>query len=139
MTPTPKTPTPKINVAAAVIVNAEGKILLSLRHQHSHQGGKWEFPGGKFEQGETTEQALHRELKEELGIDIQQTEPFIKLTYHYPEKSVKLHVLKVISFKGNAESREGQQVEWMSKDKLSTLEFPDANYPILEKLLKQSR
>ncbi len=135
MTPTPSIPTPKINVAAAVIIDAAGKTLLSLRHLHSHQGGKWEFPGGKFEAGESAEQALHRELKEELGIDIQRTEPFIELTYQYPEKAVKLHVLKVTQFTGKPEGREGQQVLWVSAEKLSTLEFPDANYPILEKLL----
>ena len=124
-----------IDVAAAVIVNLQGKTLLSLRLPDAHQGGKWEFPGGKFETGETADQALNRELKEELGIDILQTEPFIDLQYTYPEKTVNLHVLKVTSFTGNPKGLEGQTVEWVDVNKLTALEFPDANYPILEKLL----
>jgi len=123
-----------INVAAAVIINVENDVLLSLRLPDTHQGGKWEFPGGKFEQGETAEQALVRELKEELGIDIQQTEPFMELQYNYPEKTVNLHVLKVLTFTGIPEGLEGQTVEWVSADKIIQLEFPDANYPILDRL-----
>ncbi|MCP3673590.1 MAG: 8-oxo-dGTP diphosphatase MutT [Gammaproteobacteria bacterium] len=127
--------TPNIDVAAAVIVNAKNETLLSLRLPDAHQGGKWEFPGGKFEVGETPEQALVRELKEELDIDILQTEPFIELQYTYPEKTVNLHVLKVISFTGTPKGLEGQAVEWVAMKKLQKLKFPDANYPILEKLL----
>ena len=130
------TPVPNvIDVAAAVIVNAKNETLLSLRLPDAHQGGKWEFPGGKFEVGETPEQALVRELKEELGVDILQTEPFIELQYTYPEKTVNLHVLKVTDFKGTPEGLEGQTVKWVDCNKLREREFPDANYPILEKLL----
>ncbi len=134
MTLTP-TISPTIDVAAAVIVNLQGETLLSLRLPDAHQGGKWEFPGGKFEGGETADQALRRELKEELGINILQTEPFIELQYTYPEKTVNLHVLKVTGFTGKPEGLEGQTVDWVAMKKLQELEFPDANYPILEKLL----
>jgi len=125
-----------IKVAAAVIINDEGNTLLSLRKADTHQGGKWEFPGGKFEQGETTEHALERELKEELGIEIQLTEHFLDVQYRYPEKEVHLHVLRVLTYLGNPEGLEGQLVRWVSVNELEQLEFPDANYPILEKLLK---
>ncbi len=125
-----------IKVSAAVIVNDKGQTLLSLRKVDAHQGGKWEFPGGKFEQDETAEHALERELKEELGIDILKTEPFLDVQYQYPEKEVHLHVLKVVSFAGNPRGLEGQLVRWVSANELSSLEFPDANYPILEKLLE---
>ena len=124
-----------IDVAAAVIINECGDTLLSLRLADTHQGGKWEFPGGKLEQGESTKEALSRELKEELGIEVLELEPFIELEYRYPEKLVKLHVLEVIDFTGNPVGLEGQKVEWVSPSDLSLREFPDANYPILEKLL----
>jgi len=124
-----------INVAAAVIIDAMDRTLLSLRLPDSHQGGKWEFPGGKFEPGETATEALARELLEELGIKLQQTEPFIELQYSYPEKTVNLHVLRVTEYTGTPEGLEGQQVEWVHADKLIGLQFPDANYPILKKLL----
>ncbi len=125
-----------IKVAAAVIVNDNGQTLLSLRKVDTHQGGKWEFPGGKFEQDETAEHALERELKEELGIDIKQTEHFLDVQYQYPEKSVHLHVLRVLSYLGEPQGLEGQLVRWVSANELGELEFPNANYPILEKLLK---
>jgi len=124
-----------IDVAAAVIINHSGDTLLSLRLTGSHQGGKWEFPGGKFEQGETAEQALYRELYEELGIKALELEPFIELEYCYPDKLVKLHVLEVLDFSGSPIGLEGQKVEWVSPFELTQREFPDANYPILEKLL----
>ena len=126
-----------IDVAAAVIVNERNETLVSLRHDDAHQGGKWEFPGGKFESGESAEQALTRELEEELGITVQETEPFIELEYQYPEKVVRLHVLRVNAFSGVAKGVEGQMVEWIDAATLSGLTFPDANYPILEKLLAE--
>jgi len=125
-----------IDVAAAVIINTHGQVLLSLRKPETHQGGKWEFPGGKFEAGETAELALQRELREELGIDVGDTEPFLEVSYRYPEKSVQLHVLRVLSYEGTPCGLEGQKVEWFDVDRLAELEFPDANYPILEKLVK---
>jgi 8-oxo-dGTP diphosphatase len=127
--------TTSIDVAAAVIINAAGETLLSLRHPNSHQGGKWEFPGGKIEADETPEQALIRELKEELGIDVLQMQPFIEVQHHYPDITVNLIVLQVMRFSGNPQGIEGQQVNWVSVEKLRDLEFPDANYIILEKLL----
>ena len=125
-----------IHVAAGVIINQDGKTLLSLRHADSHQGGKWEFPGGKIENMESAEQALGRELNEELGIDVLQSEPFLDLVYDYPEKTVYLHVLKVTHFSGEPVGLEGQRVEWVAAEKLSTLDFPEANYPVLTKLLE---
>ncbi len=124
-----------IDVAAAVIINSHGEVLLSLRKQNTHQGGKWEFPGGKLEARETPELALHRELHEELGIAIINTEPFLEINYCYPEKQIQLYVLKVLSYDGKPSGLEGQKVEWIDPVRLTTLEFPEANYPILEKLL----
>lgn len=123
-----------IEVAAAVIVGPDNQILLSLRSPDAHQGGKWEFPGGKFETNETPHQALIRELKEELDINVLEASEYLHLSHDYAEKSVTLHVFKVTDFSGEPHGMEGQEVRWFSVAELEALEFPDANYPILEKI-----
>jgi len=125
-----------IHVAVAVIVNANNQICISLRHKSLHQGGLWEFPGGKVEQGETIEVALVREIKEELSLGIRQSRPLITIRHHYQEgnKSVVLHVRKVISYQGKATGIEGQQVKWVSIPELSEHDFPAANAAIIKAL-----
>lgn len=122
-----------INVAAAVIY-VDGLFLLSKRLDHQHQGGKWEFPGGKIEDGESTEQALTRELKEELNIDVTEQSSFMSLSFEYPEKYVNLHFQLVTDFSGKEQGAEGQQVEWFTKNDLIKLTFPDANVPVVNKI-----
>ena len=120
-----------LHVAVGVIKNAEGYILISLRHISSHQGGLWEFPGGKVEEGESVQQALARELKEELGIVISSSTPLIKINHEYSDLKVLLDVWLVTDFSGEARGLEGQQIAWVAPDKLSTYHFPEANYPII--------
>ena len=122
---------PYLHVVAAVIRDADGKILLAQRPLNKHQGGKWEFPGGKVELGETPLQGLSRELHEELGIHVQQASPLIKVRHVYPERAVLLDVWEVTAFRGEAHGREGQPVAWFEAEQLLTLEFPPANYPII--------
>lgn len=126
-----------IHVAAAAIFNSEGQVLLALRNEKQHQGGLWEFPGGKVESGETVRGALARELQEELGIEIEQsaTRPLIQVPYHYSDKSVLLDVYKVCGFTGEPHGAEGQPLEWVSTDCLSDYAFPAANTPIVNALL----
>jgi len=119
--------TPITHVAVAVIVNQNDEVCISLRHKDSHQGGLWEFPGGKIEAGESVEQALVREIKEEIDLEITQTRPLIKITHDYIDKSVCLHVHKVISYTGKIDGREGQQVKWLPIDELQFHAFPEAN------------
>lgn len=120
-----------IDVAAAAIVDGQGQVLLAQRPAHLHQGGKWEFPGGKFEPGETAEQALLRELHEELDITVHDYQPLIRLVHHYPEKSVRLHVFTVKRFSGLPKGKEGQALQWTDISRLRSFQFPDANYPIV--------
>lgn len=127
-----------LHVVAAVIVDAEGEqILLARRPEHKHQGGKWEFPGGKVEATESATVALARELAEELGITAapDQMVPFLEVRHRYPEKNIFLDVWLVREFSGEPAGREGQEVGWFSKQDLSGLNFPAANAAILEKLL----
>lgn len=126
-----------IHVAAAAIFDNQGRVLLALRDKSQHQGGLWEFPGGKVESGEPVVSALARELNEELGIEIDQSavQPLIQVPYHYPDKSVLLDVFRVKAFSGTAFGREGQPVEWVPLTELNRYRFPAANKPILNALL----
>jgi len=121
----------QIHVAAAVIKNAEGDILLARRPEGKHQGGLWEFPGGKVESGETVQEALVRELQEEVGIQTTGCRPLIQIAHRYPDKSVLLDVYLVTEFEGLAEGREGQPICWVSPAGLSDFAFPAANQPIV--------
>ena len=122
-----------VHVAVAVIRNQSGDVLIARRPDHVHQGGKLEFPGGKVEEGETVQNALTREIQEELGItvDVSSTMPLIKITHHYDDKSVCLDVWEVLSFSGQPHGREGQPIFWMRADSLKEGDFPAANAPII--------
>ncbi|MBI5460857.1 MAG: Nudix family hydrolase [Gammaproteobacteria bacterium] len=120
-----------IHVVAAVIVNARGEVLISLRHAQAHQGGLWEFPGGKVEPGEAAYAALRRELHEELGIDVEKARPLIRIPHRYPDKSVLLDVWRVTDFSGEPHGREGQPVQWVTPERLPDFDFPAANRPIV--------
>ena len=121
-----------IQVSVGVIINNDGKVLLAKRPETVHQGGLWEFPGGKQEQGENSILALQRELLEELGLNVLKARPFIKLHYTYPDKSVVLDVWLIKEWSGTPFGREGQFIEWMELSRLPELEFPPANRMIIK-------
>jgi len=127
----------KINVAVAVIINNDKQILIAKRHDHLHQGGKWEFPGGKVEENESTKDALIREIKEEVGIEIKEASPLTILDYDYGDKFVSLDVWIVTEFIGNATGVEEQEIRWENVLNLANYTFPDANQPIIDILLKR--
>ncbi|MFZ2313215.1 MAG: Nudix family hydrolase [Methylobacter sp.] len=120
-----------LQVAVGVIKNLDGKVLISLRDPSLHQGGLWEFPGGKIESSETTEQALARELKEELNITVKASTPLITVQHQYPDLAVQLNVFLVEHFSGEAKSCEGQPFKWVNPDELANYPFPAANQPII--------
>ncbi|MBF6647214.1 Nudix family hydrolase [Methylobacter sp. BlB1] len=120
-----------LQVAVGVVKNAAGQILISLRDRSLHQGGLWEFPGGKIEPFETAEQALSRELKEELDINVEVASPLITIEHQYPDLAVQLHVFLVEQFSGHARGCEGQLFKWVAPDELGQHEFPAANRPIV--------
>jgi len=95
-----------IHVAVAVIVNEQKQVLIALRQAHQHQGNLWEFPGGKVELGETTELALTREVKEELGVEIAKATPLIEIRHDYQDKSVLLDVWSTRYFEGEPKGLE---------------------------------
>lgn len=121
-----------VHVAVAVVQNQHGQYLVAKRHPDSHQGGLWEFPGGKVEGEETIQQALSRELQEEVGISCTSTTPLIQIQHDYGDKTVFLDVHRVHEFSGNAYGKEGQQIAWLSSSELHQYKFPQANNPILK-------
>lgn len=128
-----------VQVAVGVIEDNRGNIFIAQRAPDAHQGGLWEFPGGKLEAGETTPQALQRELREELAIEVERCEPLIQIRHHYPDKSVLLDVYRVCAFRGEPKGNEGQPVRWVSKANLVNYTFPDANKPIVKAICLPER
>ena len=121
----------RIHVVAAVIRGDDGRILIARRADTQHQGGLWEFPGGKVEAGESVEAALARELREELGIEVTRSRALIKVSHDYPDKQVLLDVREVDAFTGEPHGAEGQPLEWVAPRDLPQYEFPEANKPIV--------
>ena len=121
-----------LHVAVGVILDATNRILITRRAVDSHQGGLWEFPGGKVEVGESVEEALFRELHEELGIEVGVVCPLIEVVHDYGDKAVLLDVWVVRDFSGTAVGREGQPLVWAACGELEGYHFPEANLPILE-------
>lgn len=121
----------KRTLVVAAVIRSEGKILIAQRAADAHQGGLWEFPGGKVEAGETAVAALRRELEEELGIIATAYRPLIRVAHDYPDKSVCLDVWEVSAFSGRAHGREGQPLRWVAPEELPAHVFPAANQPIV--------
>jgi 8-oxo-dGTP diphosphatase len=101
-----------VDVAVGVLIDAQGRFLLTSRPPGKVYQGYWEFPGGKFEAGESLEQALRRELHEELGITIGAVHPWRQEIVDYPHARVRLHFCKVYEWAGDFEMREGQRMTW---------------------------
>lgn len=125
-----------VHVAVGVIENTDGDIFISKRHKDLHQGDKWEFPGGKVEDGETVYDALIRELKEECNIAVQSASPLTVIHHNYGDKSVVLDVWRVISFTGDVAQREGQEWRWVPVYALQAYQFPEANQAIIDLLME---
>ena len=121
-------------VVAGVIRDARGRILLAQRPPGKHLAGLWEYPGGKLEAGETPEQALARELHEELGIRTTAMQRLIRIPWHYPEKDIVLDVFDVLAYTGEPSSCEGQQLQWHALADLSGADMPPADRPVLAAL-----
>jgi len=124
----------RVPVAVGVVINEEGQVLVAKRLAHQHQGDCWEFPGGKIEAFESEDQALKRELFEEVGITVTHHEPWMVVQHDYHDKAVSLMVHKITGFLGEPRGLEGQQVKWVSPQELLSLSFPMANRTIVKAL-----
>jgi len=101
-----------VDVAVGVLIAPDGQFLLTTRPPGKAYAGYWEFPGGKVEAGETIHEALRRELQEELGITIGDSQAWQTEVFDYPHALVKLHFRKVFAWEGELQMREGQQMAW---------------------------
>jgi len=103
-----------VEVAVGVLIDSEGRFLLTSRPEGKVYAGYWEYPGGKLEAGESVEEALRRELHEELGITIGQAHPWRIELVDYPHARVRLHFCKVFDWQGDFEMREQQSMAWQT-------------------------
>jgi 8-oxo-dGTP diphosphatase len=110
------------------------QLLIAQRSTQVHMGGRWEFPGGKVEPGESLEEALKRELQEEIAVTPLSIEHFCTLEYDYDIKRVKLECFLVNQFIGEPKGNEGQSIKWVRQSELIQYDFPDANLLLIEKL-----
>jgi 8-oxo-dGTP diphosphatase len=123
-----------VHVVVGVLLNNNQQVLIALRPVQSHQGGLWEFPGGKVEEGESVEYALNREFEEELGISVLACTELIQIRHEYSDKSVLLDVWRIEKYSGTPKGREGQVIEWRTLSKLRAEDFPEANERIIRVL-----
>ncbi|PYF84478.1 8-oxo-dGTPase [Marinomonas alcarazii] len=124
-----------VRVAAGIIVR-DDLVFIALRKSSQHQGGLWEFPGGKCEPMESPETALQRELKEECGIAVTEYSFFKTIAHDYGDKQVELCFYKVTKFDGEPVGSEGQQTAWVPVSDLPSYDFPEANKEIVADLIK---
>ncbi len=123
-----------VEVAAAVLQKPDGTFLLAQRPADKIWAGYWEFPGGKVEPGETPHHALVRELREELGIEVEQAYPWITRIFTYPHATVRLHFFRVTKWHGEPHPHEGQQLTWQRPSAPSVTPMLPANAPVLRAL-----
>jgi 8-oxo-dGTP diphosphatase len=125
-----------IRVVAALLQSEDGKVLITQRRPQAFMPLKWEFPGGKVEPGETDEQALARELKEELDIQVEVGRHFMGLKHAYPDFEVDFHVYSCTITSGDLRKVAVNDYRWVPISDLETFEFPPADQPTVEQLLK---
>ncbi len=128
----------RTHIVAAIIFNLDqSRVFITRRPDHVHKGGFWEFPGGKVEAGESITQAMTRELDEELGIQVTEQTPFEHFEFDYMDKALVFDFISVTAFEGEPYGREGQLGKWVTLPELADFEFPEANYPIVKRVIKE--
>ena len=124
-----------VHVVAGVLGDAAGRVLVAQRPVGKHYAGYWEFPGGKVEPGESAQDALRRELREELGIETGACAPLIRIPWHYPgAKPMVLDVHRVLNFRGEPRAIEAAALRWLAPEALRLEEMPPADHPAVAAL-----
>ena len=134
-----KKPVPHKRIGVAAIADAQGKILIDRRKQEGLLGGLWEFPGGKIEPGESAEDCVRREIKEELGIEIEVGSRLITIDHAYTHFKVTLNVFNCTHLSGDPQPLESDEVRWVTLNEIDEYPFPKANSQIIEALKQQAK
>ena len=125
---------PCVVVVAAALFDRDGQVLIAQRPPGKPLAGRWEFPGGKLDAGESEHQALARELREELGIEVLAARPFMRLTHAYAERDVELSLWIVERFTGEPRSLDAQALKWVAPVRLAAEDILEADQPFIEAL-----
>lgn len=134
----PRSPLPHKQIGVAVIWNDQDQVLIDKRPQKGLLGGLWEFPGGKVEAGETIPDCIHREIKEELGIEIKVGDHLITVNHAYTHFKVTLTVHHCRHLDGEPKPIACDEIRWVSLDEIETYPFPNANQQIIDALRQQA-
>ena len=121
-------------VAVGVVVDSQGRLLIGERPQGKAYAGQWEFPGGKVEPGEAVFEALVREFREELNLQVEAAHALFSCVHAYPDREVELHFWQVTDYRGEARGVEGQNLRWVRSDDLASVNFLEGNRALLEKI-----
>ena len=130
-----------MSVVVGILFNEKNEVLIALRPPHVVQPGIWEFPGGKVEKNETLKNALIREFREEIGIEIIHAKFFLKVEKHFPEKKLKLilHAFRILDYLGVPQGCENQEIRWVPINTVVNYTFPEANIDIIQALLRYEK
>lgn len=123
-----------VRVVAGVLHDTLGRVLIAQRPQGKHMAGFWEFPGGKIAPGESGEQALARELTEELGVSLEHCHPLLQLRHDYADRVIELDVFVVDRYHGEPTGREAQALKWVTASELAAEPLLPADRPIVDAL-----
>ena len=123
-------------VVAAAIFDDSGRVLIAERPPGKHMAGRWEFPGGKVAPGESEEAALARELEEELGIEVTDARPMMRLTHRYPDREVELSMWVVGRYRGEPRALDGQRLKWVERTQLAVEDILEADRPFVSALVQ---
>jgi 8-oxo-dGTP diphosphatase len=129
---------PTLLVVAAALYHRDGRILIAERPAGKHMAGRWEFPGGKVAPGESEAEALARELKEELGVEVTASHPYMRLKHAYDDRDVELSMWIVESFHGEPQSLDGQRLKWVRPERLMEEDVLEADLPFVEALRERA-